>query len=124
MRLAISGAALLCAAAFALPGAVAAQNWQRITTEDQFRGHVVGREVVTEEGTYTSHADGRVTGQWSGQPMVGAWQWHQGFWCRNVRVGNRPESGTDCQAIELRGTNEIRVVREQGRGTYGVGTLR
>jgi hypothetical protein len=123
MKLLISGIALLFVAALAIPSAVEAQNWQRITTAEQFQTNVVGREIVTTEGNrFTSHADGRVTGQWAGQPMVGAWQWHQGFWCRNVRVGNNPETGTDCQLIELSG-NQIRSTREQGRGTSGVGTI-
>ena len=110
-------------AAFAASGPVAAQSWQRITEENQFRNIIVGREIVTAEGNrFTSHPDGRITGQWAGQPMVGGWQWHQGFWCRNVRVGNNPETGTDCQIVEIRG-NEVRNTRNQGRGESGVGTM-
>ncbi|MCC5971631.1 MAG: hypothetical protein JJU15_16935 [Pararhodobacter sp.] len=97
--------------------------WERVTTEQQFRDRVVDRQIVTDEGnTYTSHADGRVTGTWQGHRMVGGWQWHQGFWCRNVRVGQGQETGTDCQVIELQG-NQLRSTREQGRGTSGVGTI-
>jgi len=102
---------------------VSAQSWQRVTTEQQYRDRVVGRTIIFESGnSVVSHPDGRVTGRWGGQPMVGGWQWHQGFWCRNVRVGNSPETGTDCQRIELRG-NQVRLTRNQGRGDSGVGTL-
>jgi hypothetical protein len=85
----------LAAAAVSTPETADAQGWQRVTTEQQFRDRIVDRRIVTSEGnTFTSHADGRVTGQWGGQPMIGGWQWHQGFWCRNVRVGQNPETGT------------------------------
>jgi hypothetical protein len=124
MKLTIVCTALVFAAGLGTPRTAEAQNWQRITTEDQYRASNVGREIVTPEGhRFSSHADGRVTGQWGGQPMVGAWQWHQGFWCRNVRVGNNPETGTDCQLVEMRG-NDVRKTRDQGRGEPRVGTLR
>jgi len=124
MRLAISGIALLCAAAFALPGAAEAQNWQRITSEQDFQNRIVGRQFMREDGShFTYHRDGRLSGTWSGQPMAGAWQWHQGFLCRNVRVGTNPETGTDCQVWEL-GGNLLRVTREQGRGTSETFALR
>jgi hypothetical protein len=110
-------------AGVSLPTPAQAQNWQRITTEQQYRDRIVDRQILTNEGNrFTSHADGRVTGEWSGQRMVGAWQWHQGFWCRNVRLGQNPETGTDCQLVELRGI-EVRKTRNQGRGEAGIGTL-
>lgn len=106
-----------------IPISASAQNWQRITTEQQFRDQIVDRQILTTEGnTFTSHADGRVTGQWQGAPMVGAWQWHQGFWCRNVRVGQHPETGTNCQVIEMHGS-EVRMTRDQGQGAAGTGRL-
>ena len=113
----------LAAAAISTPETAEAQGWERVITEQQFRDRIVDRRIVTPEGnSFTPHADGSVTGQWGGQPMVGGWQWYQGMWCRNVRVGQSPEIGTDCQLIELLG-NEIRSTRDQGRGEPGVGHL-
>lgn len=100
-----------------------AAAWERITTAQQFLDRVAGRTFVTETGnTFTSHPDGRVTGTWGGNEMTGRWEWHSGFWCRNVRVGGQ-ESGTDCQTLELRG-NQLRSTRDQGRGEAAVSTLR
>ncbi len=110
-------------AGVSVPTSAQAQGWQRITTEQQYRERIVGRQILTTEGNrFTSHADGRLTGEWGGQRMVGGWQWHQGFYCRNVRVGSHPETGTDCQLVEIRG-NDVRKTRNQGRGEAGIGTL-
>jgi hypothetical protein len=125
MKAVFSGVAVVsfAIAAFSAPMSAEAQNWQRVTTEQQFRDRVVDRQIVTTEGnTFTSHSDGRVTGMWGGQQMVGGWQWHEGFWCRNVQVGQNPETGTNCQLVELRG-DDVRITRDQGRGEAGLGTL-
>jgi hypothetical protein len=117
------GKSLLAASALVILASGPALAWERVITEQQFREYVVDRHIDTPEGnSFTSHADGRVTGRWGGQRMVGGWQWNQGFWCRNVRVGQAPETGTDCQLVELRG-NQVRITRNQGRGEAGLGTL-
>ena len=114
---------ILAAAALLIFASGPALAWERIATEQQFRDNVVDRQVVTPDGnTFTSHADGRVSGVWSGQQLVGGWQWHEGYWCRNVRLGDGPETGTDCQLIELRG-NQLRSTRNRGRGEAAVGTV-
>lgn len=62
-------------AGVSVPTSALAQGWQRITTEQQYRERIVDRQILTTEGNrFTSHADGRVTGEWSGQQMVGGWQ--------------------------------------------------
>ncbi|MGY6632894.1 MAG: hypothetical protein ACXIU8_04035 [Alkalilacustris sp.] len=112
----------ICAAIALAVSAFPAAAWERITTEEDFRAAIADRTITTAEGnSFTSHSDGRVTGTWGGQAMSGRWEWHQGFWCRNVRVGST-ESGTDCQMVERRG-NEVRNTRDQGRGAPGVGRL-
>ncbi len=119
MKAKIAACAAMVLAATSLPAAA----WERITTEEAFLANVAGRTITTADGnTFTSHPDGRVTGQWAGQTMTGRWEWHQGFWCRNVRLGNNPETGTDCQMVELRG-DQVRSTRDQGRGEPGVGTM-
>ncbi|MGY6411949.1 MAG: hypothetical protein ACXIUV_13115 [Alkalilacustris sp.] len=104
--------------------AVPVAAWERISTEDQFRATIADRTLTTTTGnTFSYQGDGRIVGTWSGQPMAGRWEWHQGFFCRNVRLGNGPETGTDCQLLELRG-NEVRTTRDQGRGeVVGVATI-
>lgn len=111
------------AVAVLVASASAASAWERITSEDEYRARVVGKTHVNEAGSrWVHHPDGRITGTWAGKPMVGRWQWHQGFWCRNVRVGNAAETGTDCQMIEIRG-NQVRNTRNQGRGDSGIARL-
>ncbi|MCC5988659.1 MAG: hypothetical protein JJT95_13330 [Pararhodobacter sp.] len=105
-------------------GSTAADAWTRITTEDQYRAQVADREQVDNEGRgrVTFHSDGRVTGEWQGQPIRGAWQWHQGFLCRNLIIGSH-ETGTNCLLSEIRG-DQVRGTQDQGRGNVTVTTLR
>lgn len=112
--------ATTCAVAF---GTTTADAWTRITTEAQYRAQVVDREQVDNEGRgrVIFHSDGRVTGEWQGNSIRGAWQWHQGFLCRNLIIGNR-ETGTNCLLSEING-NQLRGTQDQGRGTVTVTTL-
>lgn len=102
----------------------AADAWTRITTEAQYRAQIADREQVDNEGRgrVIFHSDGRVTGEWQGQPIRGAWQWHQGFLCRNLLIGSH-ETGTNCLLSEIRG-DQVRGTQDQGRGNVTVTTLR
>lgn len=113
-------ALLAVATLFTAPSAAFA--WERIATQEQLIERIADRTQTGNGNTWVYHADGRITGTWSGQPMAGRWEWHQGFFCRNVRVGTNPESGTDCQRIEIRG-NEVRITRDQGRGDSAIANI-
>jgi hypothetical protein len=112
---------IACAALLSMT-ATTATAWERITTEQQFRDRIADRTLVMQNGWTTSHGDGRITGEFNGQRMVGRWQWHQGFWCRNFRNADGTETGTDCQVLDVRG-NQLRNTRNQGRGDSVVLTI-
>ncbi|MCB1398412.1 MAG: hypothetical protein H6898_14620 [Rhodobacter sp.] len=99
-----------------------AQAWERLHTEAEYRARVVGhRTSVGDRGHVTVHPDGTVTGVWGGQPVVGAWTWDGGYYCRNLRIGST-ETGTNCQRIEVQG-NQIRSTNDRGNGSSMVGQL-
>lgn len=102
--------------------ALPAAAWERITTEAELLNQVAGRTLVNSEGySWVYQPDGQISGTWDGMTVVGRWEWHQGLFCRNVRVGGR-ETGTDCQVKEIRG-NQLRYTRDQGRGDTEVLTI-
>lgn len=106
-----------------LLGVTSADAWTRIATEAEYRAQVADRPQVDTEGRgqVIFHGDGTVTGEWAGQTVRGAWQWHQGFLCRNLFIGDR-ETGTNCLLSEIRG-NQLRGTQDQGRGNVTVTTL-
>lgn len=118
MKISSSGFVFTIALLTAQPAAA----WERLTTEQQFRDRIVDRTIEAPNGSFVVGSDGQVAGALGGRSFQGPWQWHQGFWCRNVRVGNQ-ESGTDCQVWEVNG-NQIRMTRDQGRGETMTGTIR
>ena len=100
----------------------AADAWTRIQTEADFRDKVVGRTQTAEGlGHITSAADGTVTGQWQGNAVRGRWQWHDGYWCRNLIIGTH-ETGTNCLRLDIRG-NQLRGRQDRGRGTETITTM-
>lgn len=113
----------ILAAAIILGSASTADAWQRISTEDQFRAQIVGRtQVIEDTGHITSHPDGRVVGEWQGNNLRGRWEWHDGYWCRNLIIGTR-ETGTNCLLVERQG-DQLRATQDRGRGNQIISTLR
>lgn len=100
-----------------------AAAWTRITTEAEFQQQIVGRtQVIEGQGHITSTADGNVSGEWGGNALRGRWQWHEGFWCRNLIIGQN-ETGTNCLTVEIQG-NQVRARQDRGSGTETISTLR
>ncbi|MEX3314413.1 hypothetical protein [Sulfitobacter sp. PS-8MA] len=102
-----------------IPTGTAANTFSRIDSKGKFLQLVADRKLVTDWGAIVIHSDGKISGQVGSEKLVGAWNWQGRFWCRNVRVGKRPEQGTDCQEIGISG-NQAEFIRDQGRGESGL----
>lgn len=91
-------------------------DFQRITTLEEYTSSVVGRKIVLggKEDTTTTHADGTMTGMFKGKPIVGTWEWENGYFCREMKIGDQVRK-RDCQLMEVSG-NSIRVIRNEGKG--------
>ncbi len=114
--------AALVAAATALSGTAAgAENFKRITKEDQFRSLVVGKKGVSEAGWFIVHAYGTTTGNVFKKKFSAAWVWKNRMYCRNAVLG-KDQLGTDCQVVKISG-NKVQFIREYGKGPAGVSTL-
>lgn len=106
-------ASVLTCIAIALP--VDAQNLKRIKKESDFRSIVVGRTLSDGQATLILTEDGKISGKVGANKVVGAWKWGNGFFCRNLNVGNKA-LGNDCQTVHTNKT-EVTFTRKQGKGT-------
>ncbi len=60
--------------------------------------------------------DGTIAGKAFGRDVAGAWQWQDGFFCRELFWGNW-EVGANCQAVEVSG-DMMRFTSDRGRGDF------
>ena len=63
---------LILAATVLVSTAAAAEDFKRITKEDQFRSLVAGRKAVSEAGWFIVHPDGTTTGKIFGKKFSAA----------------------------------------------------
>ncbi len=95
--------------------APSAADGKRLTTEQEFRELVVGRQLTGDHGTvllYTS--DGRMAGASRGKRIEGTWQWEGATLCRTATWGTQ-HWGAECMALFVIGDLVI-LARDEGRG--------
>jgi len=114
-HIAAIGACLLSLA----PLTANAGSFKQLKTKDDFLATVADKTLTAEWGTMVIHSNGKVSGKVGKKKMVGAWDWQGKYWCRNVRIGNQEEKGTDCQKLSVDG-DKMQFVRNKGKGDGGV----
>ena len=112
------GACLLSLA----PLTAIAGSFEQIKTKSEFLEVVADKTLTADWGNMVIHSNGKISGKAGKQKMVGAWNWQGKYWCRNVRIGNQEESGTDCQKISVDG-NQMQYLRNKGKEDGGVMTM-
>jgi hypothetical protein len=60
--------------------------------------------------------DGKISGRAATRPVVGNWQWDDGYFCRSLFWGRR-DLGYNCQEVSLAG-KKIRFTSDKGEGDY------
>ncbi len=60
--------------------------------------------------------DGSITGNAFGRAITGAWQWQDGYFCRELFWGSR-ELGANCQEVKITG-NTVRFTSDKGAGDF------
>lgn len=104
----------LCAAL--LPARLAAAEFNRIESRDEFLAAVQGRNL--EIGLFglslTVNPDGTITGSALGWDVTGRWSWQDGYFCREMDWSGMPIP-YNCQLVELRG-DEMRFTVDRGAG--------
>lgn len=94
----------------------AGTQFQRIGDRDTFVS-VVRRGTLNRFGIRLQVTpDGRIEGNAFGRDVTGAWQWRDGFFCRELFWGAR-EVGANCQEVTMSG-DTLRFTSDRGEGDY------
>lgn len=84
----------------------------RITTAADFNRLVVGKRLALDGNHLTIQSNGKMSGEFSGKPLAGTWEWKNGYWCRSLTSHSKD---TDCQLWMVKG-NQHTVTRNKGNG--------
>lgn len=101
-------------AGFVLVSSAQAESLKRIRKEADFQALVVGKTFGDDQTTMVIAADGKISGKFQNDKIIGAWKWSNGYFCRNVNVGQRA-MGNDCQVVKTDST-EVSFTRQKGKG--------
>jgi len=95
-----------------LPIPALSDDFARITTKQQYLDLVAGKRWYLGDGYALSRRNGRMTCEFGGEKLKGAWAWRGDMWCRTLQTHAK---NTDCLALSING-NKLRSIREQGAG--------
>ena len=97
-------------------------NFKQIKTEREFREIVVDKKIVGEGLTMIIHSNGSISGKVKKGKITGAWKWSGKYFCRNFRIGNEKDAGTDCQKMSVDG-DHLQTIKNKGKGDASVLTI-
>ncbi|MFX0541631.1 dihydrodipicolinate reductase [Roseovarius sp. S4756] len=120
MRSIASAACVLSVGLLTAP--VAAQAFEQITTRDAFVAATSGRDLIRLGISVAVSPSGEIMGRAFGYPVTGAWNWQEGYFCRDLYWGG-DRLDPNCQAVRIKG-DTIRFISDQGKGQSADLTLR
>ena len=79
---------------------VQASDLKAINDEDTFRAMIVGKKLtwLDGDGTVTVRKNGKISGRFDRQRLVGQWIWSKGRFCRTVKLGKN-DAREACQRV-------------------------
>lgn len=102
-----------------------AEPYTRISDKDAFLGTIAGKELRMGMLGITLEVapDGNITGRALGWDVTGAWEWQDGYFCREMDWSGYPIPH-NCQLVEVRNDREIRFTVDKGTGDSAAFNLR
>lgn len=87
-----------------------------IQDEAEFRGIIDGKSLVIRKYTLKLKVlqNGEIQGRAVGRDITGSWTWKNGYFCRDMKWGDRPIP-YNCQLVEYDGT-KVRFTTDKGQG--------
>lgn len=116
MRFTLTCFAAILSIGFYAASAVAETGFQRITSETEFIEKVGGKDLKIFGISVRVLPEGEIDGRAYGRNVKGAWQWNDGFFCRDLFWGKR-DMGPNCQEVKVDG-NIVRFTSDKGAGIY------
>jgi hypothetical protein len=108
---------ILSIALAVLPMPALAEGYVAVMDKGQFLQLVEGREL--QIGLYglklRVQSDGKIDGTAFGKDVSGKWSWKNGYFCREMLLGQR-EIPYNCQLVEAKGGSTLRFTSDQGSG--------
>lgn len=86
----------------------------RITTEQEFREVLVGKETYNQHGYSVLHEDGSMSGDFRGKELSGTWAWEGEYLCRGGKLGKK-KLPWDCLVVVVTG-DRMTVRGKKGKG--------
>ncbi|MBS1301901.1 dihydrodipicolinate reductase [Loktanella sp. SALINAS62] len=98
------------------PVAALAQDWQRVSDENEFLSLVSTQRLthLLYNIDITVSPTGAIAGDAVGWDVTGEWSWQDGYFCRSLFWGG-DDLGYNCLLVEARG-DELRFTVDQGTG--------
>ena len=109
-------------AALLLSGEVVAEGFKTITDRDNFVNFVSGKDLTRFGITLNVSPSGEIRGRAFGRDVTGAWQWANGYFCRDLYYGSQ-DLGPNCQVVQVNG-DTVRFIADRGAGQYADLNLR
>ncbi|MEM1362127.1 MAG: dihydrodipicolinate reductase [Pseudomonadota bacterium] len=106
---------ILTAAALSF-AASSASAFEQINRADQFVAAISGKALTRVGIRLTVSPGGEIQGRAFGRPVSGDWSWQDGYFCRDLRWGQK-ELGYNCQMVQRDGT-ALRFTSDRGEGMY------
>lgn len=91
-------------------------DFRKIGDRNTFVGIVADRELKRFGIKLEVNSDGTIGGNAFGQQVTGAWQWQDGFFCRELYWGSRA-IGANCQEVRAAG-DTLRFTSDRGTGDF------
>lgn len=90
--------------------------FERVTEKSAFLTLISGKSLSNRLYGVTLQvtSDGSIAGDALGWDITGAWDWRDGYFCRDMAWGSDP-IGFNCQLVEAKGS-EMRFTSDQGTG--------
>lgn len=114
-------AAGLAVVAAAAP--LAADAFEPVKEQAEFVSLVAERDLTRFGIRLNVSPSGNIEGRAFGRKVTGAWQWRDGYFCRELFVGSDDLGGPNCQLV-LKNGETLRFIADKGKGDYADLTLR
>ena len=107
----------ICAALLVTtPAAVAAEEFETITEEQEFVSLIADRELQRFAINLRVTPEGQIVGRGFGREVTGDWDWQGGYFCRDLFWGEM-DLGYNCQKVLRDGNGQtLRFIENQGAG--------
>lgn len=93
-----------------------AEQFQKVRDKDTFVSLVNGRDLTRFGIRLNVTPQGQIQGKAFGQPVTGKWDWSDGYFCRDLYLGEQ-DLGANCQAVAVNGET-VRFISDRGEGIY------